>query len=369
MSILNKLDTKISGATSKAGNVLNLTDNIVGNDTVIGDFLDMGEGNDFLSGALSGIKDFLHKIGEAYGFLKNLINKVLAFINEVLSYLDLNKLFDALGLTSIMNTILDVIGFTLFNGVLGDREDFFNLLQKGCININRDGINNPLLSYILSGVIMGLGCGGEQHAFTLLDLTLKEEDETKFKEEEAGLLNELANLPLIEALTVTATDGTVTTTQPDADLVAHVGMLRDDFTQQLVTLRAAHEEKMDEHDTIIHNTIHIAFKHSKTEGIENLLLDMETVPAFTKSKFLANTQPILGFIDRIDLTTINELTYAKLIALLNKFDESLIDRKSFTLAYLARINMSRKQMSLSPSAITSDFRTLIKPSYGEYKPC
>jgi len=355
MGNFTQLGSKITSGVSTTGNALNLADNILDNDTIVGDFMDMGEGNEFLTSILSGIKDFLHKIGEAYGFLKNLIAKVLDFVNKILSYLDLNKLFDALGIKYLLDLITTVVGATLFTGVLGDRQDFMSLLQKGCIDIDTDALRNPFSMFILAGIIMSLGCSGESRSFSLLDTTLKFETKEKYDLEMDSLKTELSVIDGLDSL--------------DPAVLAIATAAQDALLVRELELTNAYEAEMERVDDIIHKTMFVSFVHAKPSSVENLLLDMSTLPSFTNSRYLSNSSIILPFIDKMVPEELEALDYAKLKDILNLFDPALITTPSTVLASLARDSIKSKPLSLSPTDITTDMLTLVKPSLGEYEPC
>jgi len=375
MPALKQLETKINGAMSKTGNALSLGDNIVDNETVVGEFLDMGEGDDFLSSLLGGIKDFLLKISGAYGFLKDIIGKAIDLIKKLVSYLDLNKLFDALGIKYLTDMMVGVLGDMFQYGVLSERSALLDTLHVGCIDLKKDApLDSPIANHTLTGILLGLACAGEPRAFTLLDKVLKNEENERHEDALNQIQTLINNLPLLNLNP--EQEGLFTDTEKAA-YILEISKRDEEKTALLLrikNLEDLYKETLDSIDTRIAKIFLQSFNRAAPTSVESMLLDMSSLPAFERGRDAGDTKHIIMFVDKIDdllssdvrdglvlSKTQTKLTYDTLIALLNRFDNSITQTR--LLSTLAKL----KALSLdcTPSLIAPDIgdvvRSMIQP--------
>jgi len=361
MPALTNIQKTLNSSISKTGNALNLSDNIVDNETVVGDFLTMSESAEFDSAILSGIKDFLHKAGEFNAFLQGIIKKVGEFLNKIISYLNLNNLFDALGIKFIADLLLDILGEALFYGILGDRSSILNFLKEGCINLNRDDglFNMSLINFILTGIILALACAGEKDAFTLLDRILKTEKEEEYNNIIEGIDNSLGFIEGLES--------------EDPIILNNARTRRDGLLANREEVTVKHNAEMDKIDRTIVKVFFLTFNKAEDSATEALLLDMAKLPSFDKAKGIRDTSLIVNFIDKIDSSievkdddlllygSKTSLNYNSLKDLLERFDNNL--KQSNLLSKLSKLESLGIIVNPSNTArdITDLTRSFIKP--------
>lgn len=373
MAILNSIDNGVKGAVSLTGNALNLADNILDNDTIVGDFLDMGEDGDFISGVLKGIKDFLHTLSEVYGFLKNIINKALEFINKILSYLDLNNLFDALGIKKFADLIIRAVSIAVGSGYITDRLGLLSLLRQGCIDINDSNpLDNPLFNITLGVILLGLACSGESNSYTLLDKTLKHTHTEESKVVTDGYDNEITAIygldsadPTVKASAIASKDAILAKKQ-----IAVEDLAEKDYKVDLKLAR----------------TFPLMLANSKPETTESVFIDMSKIPAFDIAKDTMDTTAFYPFIDKIDenldKSSHSELDKMRMTQLNYEEASGMLDRvtpvnpgktyrPSKYLSTLARIDLKNEETNVSSvSPIDNKLLATIKPrefSIGEVK--
>lgn len=365
MDALNSIEGKISGATSKVGNALSLADNILDNDIIVSDFLKGTEIGDFASGILDGIKDFLHKIGEFFTYLKNIIAKVLEFIKKILAFLDLNNLFDALGLSSLLDLIGNVVSSDLLTGNIFDRDSLLGILSDGCVNIEQENpFDNPMSFNVLSGLLLTLGCSGTVDAFDLLDKVLKVNTVETYTN-----TTEYIDTKITVIQGLDSTDETVSS-------IAQAQL--DALVAERLLATNAYEDSINKTDTLLVKTFSTVFVLTKPENVEEVLFSMSRISAFDKAKYAGMTETMLLFIDKMDsmlaipkagLTHLenfraeSDLRFDTLMELLNRFDVSLSKIPSDLVSTLARIENESKTLVIGNDAepISDLVRSMIRP--------
>jgi hypothetical protein len=161
----------------------------------VGSYLNKSEASKFVS-ELPGIKDLITAIENIVGEITTFANKLLGMLNELLAWLNLNKIFDALGINKLLEFIFDLVDNGLFGfGLPADlRNDLLNLFKDACIDLDSsDYTKNSLESFALSSLLIALACSGYENTFsTTLDLYKSTPDITEVIEARDVLVDERA---------------------------------------------------------------------------------------------------------------------------------------------------------------------------------
>lgn len=136
-------------------------------------FLETTEAGQYIA-ELPGIQDIVSALESAIGFVKDLINKILDIIEQILSFLNLNSILDALGIRRLVDFIFNLLETTLGFGLpIALREDIRRSFMQTCLNF-RDSIDNngfkvPSLEvFALSALLMGLLCSNSREGYNLI---------------------------------------------------------------------------------------------------------------------------------------------------------------------------------------------------------
>jgi hypothetical protein len=133
----------------------------------IGDFIEAAENNEYLN-KLPGVKSLLLAIKKGLAFIKDLIDKILNFIQAILDLINmfLGKIEDFL--KAILDLINQFLG--LFGLSLEIRSDLLDALLGGCVEVTNGEKNgwdfNILDKLILAAIIVGVACANEYHIFS-----------------------------------------------------------------------------------------------------------------------------------------------------------------------------------------------------------
>lgn len=159
----------------------------------VGSYINKSEASKFLS-ELPGIKDLISAIENIVGEITAFIDKLLSMLEAILSWLDLNKIFDALGISELLNYIFDLVNNGLFGfGLPTDlRNRLLNLFKDACIELNGGNYNRDAVeTFALSSLLIALACSGFDNTFSsTLNLYKNTPDLVNLREERDSLIKE-----------------------------------------------------------------------------------------------------------------------------------------------------------------------------------
>lgn len=145
---------------------------------------------------LPGVEDLIGVIENIVGEVTGFINTLLKALNDLLEWLNLNNIFDALGLNKLLEFIFGLVDFAsnTFGLPIDIKNGLLNFFKEACIEVDSDVYTRDNIEqFALASLLIAFACSGYEKTFsTTLDLYMNTPTLTTLRDERDTLSSERA---------------------------------------------------------------------------------------------------------------------------------------------------------------------------------